>query len=321
MLTLSARKIIFKKILLHKDLNNNVDIPTVLLKLAQNQTVINKISTHSYATAISELEEIGEICYYDNLGNYRKELEYNLESLITSNQLTNKDELIKNHCRWIFGTIADINLFLNDFNIKNLDFPIVKFLNGDILERYKNNRGIILFSVYQNHIGFLLTELLKNDSISIISRGNYDINNYSSFLGCFQKKIDIIPATIESGKNIFYKLKNNKILGVYNDFLYPDSRGTKSLLFGKYVAVSETLLRLACLTKSVLIPVSIVKKENKGVKEIEVKFNEPIDTGECEAKDCFENTKYKLSLYTELLIRYSPEQWRLWNTLKVRWNQ
>jgi lauroyl/myristoyl acyltransferase len=318
MQTNSITDIILKKSWQFKDVNDNIDFPTVICKLSQDEDIIRHINQNSFNSVLSELENIGDYVFQNNVGNYKNEIQYYIDQITKSNQIVDGN-LVRNHCKWLFTTLMDMVAFQKEESSRKLlENYNIKIQNYNIIESFINKRGIIFVSVYQNHIGFALTDLLTKIKISIIRKKTTEHNN-SPLLGCFSEKINIIDADVDGGRKIFYELKNKNIVALYNDFLYPDSRAAKGLLFGNIVNVSETLLKIICLTNAVVIPFVIIKSTNQYTNEINVKFFDPIEPDTNKNANCFENILYKLSLGTELLIRYCPEQWRLWNSLRVRW--
>lgn len=301
-------------------INDYTDFPSALSKLAFDEEFCTSFASIPVIERHFLLEKLGNDVYVNDIGRYRSELLKSLEYIEKTRQLNDVDLIVCNHCKWLFTTLNDIIGFktadsTNDL-IKECEINIK---NLEVLESQRKNTGVVLMGVYKNHIGYILPKLLENNEVYVIRKPNSEISK-SPLIGHFYSKINMIDADQNGGKKLFYALKNKKIVGLYSDFLYPESRAQKGFLFGRSVNFSETLVRLIKTTKSVVIPFSIIKKIMNGKIVIDIEFHDIINDNKSD-NSSIESLFVKMNLSTELLIRNQPEQWRLWNTLQFRWSQ
>jgi len=295
---------------------NSIDIPTVLCNLVKDKEVSACLADNPAFNSYKELMEVGELIYSDNIGLYRNELVSNMKYLEEVNLFPDPDLVIKNHCKWLLTTLLDMVQFRHEANVlPYIAQHTIKVINGEVIDNYYGKKGIVLLGVYQNHIGFVLEELLKKYPISIIRKPLSDHMD-SPLLGNFFNRVNPIDANATGGKKLFYHLKNKGIVGLYNDFIYPDSRPARGFLFGKNVNISETLLKIIEMTDAVIIPFSVVKNLSVNPVEVEIRYFDAVQ----KEQDGSSNLLFIVSLITEFLIRYQPEQWRLWNSLIHRWH-
>ncbi|WP_429262732.1 hypothetical protein [Mucilaginibacter sp. 3215] len=295
-----------------------MDFPTTLSKLAFDQKFCDFFGGIPIMERHIKLENLGEYVYQNDVGGYRSELLKSLRYIEQTGQLDNVDKLINDHCKWLFTTLNDVIAFKNPESAYDLlNQYEINYKNFELLVQQKDKNGIILMGVYKNHIGFLIPKLIEHNEIYIIRKPNTELSK-SPLIGCFYNKVNLIDADQNGGKKLFYALKNKKIVGLYSDFLYPESRAQKGFLFGKPVNFSETLVRLIKATKSTIIPFSITKHSKNNKIVITIEFHDIIKDIQSETSS-IENLFIKMNISTELLVRNKPEQWRLWNTLQLRW--
>jgi lauroyl/myristoyl acyltransferase len=118
------------------------------------------------------------------------------------------------------------------------------------------------------------------------------------------------------------RLKSNGAVALYNDFRFPESPGIPSLLFGRPVFSSKSLVNFILRTRACILPFTVVRAlpfadENLRIEILpELPFD---DLGETERDSVM--AAMRLGVATECLIRRDPAQWRLWTSLEYRWNE
>jgi lauroyl/myristoyl acyltransferase len=131
--------------------------------------------------------------------------------------------------------------------------------------------------------------------------------------------LESVPADASGGMRLFQILRSGGVVGLYSDFLYPDARAVRGFLFGGWVPISRTLLLLIRKAGAVVVPVSITRELPVEGDRVTVRFHAPLSSTLVPGEATEAALAIQLSLVTECLIRLHPAQWRLWNTLKLRW--
>ncbi len=268
------------------------------------------------------LAETGRAVYARDLGNYRAELHYNTEELVTTGQLPTLPELLADHTACLFTTLSDtIDLAQRESGEEHLADSEIDIEGIEYLQQHLGTRGVVLLSVFQSHIGYLKPALPTLGRVALIRKpdGEEGADALPPALLAWKDAIELVPADVRGGIRLLQILRKRGVVGLYNDFLYPDARATKGWLFGRTVPISSTLLQLIRKTRAVVVPLAIARTLPLDGNQVTVRFFPPVEASVDPSISNQAALALQISIATECLIRSFPVQWRLWNTLRLRW--
>ena len=269
------------------------------------------------------LAAAGRTVYRQDVGNYAAELRYNTRSLIASGQMPGLPAQLEEHAACLFAAASDALDFETRASAEaHLRETRVAVGGLERLRPFLRQRGIVLLSVFQSHFGYavpLLEGPLGPVALVRKPQDGEDPGVAARALLDWCEAVEVVPADARGGMRLLQVLRHGGIVGLYNDFLYPDARAARGFLFGDWVPVSRTLLMLIRKTGAVVVPVSIARALPAEGDEVEVRFHSPLPSTLVPGEATEAALALELSLATECLIRRHPAQWRLWNTLRLRW--
>ncbi len=300
----------------------NIDWLTVLEDCLEDAETVSLLSQVPSTERRQLLAEVGREVYRRDLGNFAAELKYNTDFVIESGQLPDFREQLEDHSACLFASLSDSFDFLTRASGEgHLAATRIDVQGLSHLEPFLQRRGILLVSVFQSHIGYAAPVLETLGKVAVIRKpqGNEGSDYFPKRLLEWRDALEVIPADAGGGMRLFQILRNGGVVGLYNDFLYPDARAVRGLLFGRHVPVSRTLLLMIRKTGAAVIPTAIARRLPVEGNEVEVCFFPPLPASLSPEEATEAALAIQLSLATECLIRRFPVQWRLWNTLQLRW--
>lgn len=300
----------------------NIDWLSVLGRCSESEETRDLLRQIPSAERRALLAETGRTVYREDLGNYRAELIYNTEPVVASGQLPAFAGQREDHAACLFAALSDfVDLADRASAEAHLAETRIDVAGQDHLAPFVGKRGIILLGVYQSHFGYAL-ELLKTlGRIALIRKPleGEGTEHIPAPLLEWQDSVELIPADAAGGIRLFQWLRRGGAVGLYNDFLYGDARPAKGMLFGRRVPISRTLLRLIQSTNSVVFPFAVARSFPLEGSDVQVRVFAPLSATVDPALANENALAIQISIATEALIRRHPVQWRLWNTLRVRW--
>lgn len=264
---------------------------------------------------------LGLSVYQKNLGNYRLELLHNVksvEALVDDSRL-----LWERHAMSFFAFLGD----MLDFSSPAAEREHMARTQVDVhgfaaFRAHAGKSGVVLLNVFQSHIGFARRAVRGYGKIALIRKTQDGVagSDVSALFGAMAEDVVEVPATPLGAVRLLKHLRNLGLVGVYNDFLYPDALGEEGYLFGRPVLVSAALPRIVKKARAVVIPMAVARTFPVEANHVEVHFFPPLESS-LSPQASSEALLIEMSLATECLIRRFPAQWRLWNTLQGRWRR
>jgi len=300
--------------------SGNIDWITVLDHCFMDPETRGLLAAIPSAERRALLAEAGRAVWRRDLGNFAAEIAYNTHFLETSGQLPAEPERWEGHAACLFASLGDMLDFVDRPTAEaHLAETEVQVFGRENLDAVPEGRGVILLSVFQSFIGYALPVLESLEHVALIRKpeAGEGPDFIPSQLLDWQDIVELVPADTGGGIRLFQLLRRGGAVGLYNDFLYGDARAARGLLFGRPVPISRTLLRLIRSTRAVVVPIAVARTFPLEGNRVEVHLFKPLSmslTGGSEAA-----LAIQISIATEWLIRRFPAQWRLWNTLRLRW--
>ncbi|HEY7216565.1 MAG TPA: hypothetical protein VIC28_18235 [Thermoanaerobaculia bacterium] len=302
----------------------NIDWLTVLEDCLDDAETVSLLRQIPSAERRALLAETGREVYRRDLGNFAAELSYNTDFVIASGQLPDFGEQREDHAACLFAGLSDAVDFLTRASgEEHLAATRVDVQGLSHLQPFPQRRGVLLLSVFQSHIGYMAPLLETLGKVALIRKpqGSEGRDYFPQRLLEWRAALEVVPADAAGGMRLFQILRNRGVVGLYNDFLYPDARAVRGLLFGRHVPISRTLLLMIRKTGAVVIPTAIARRLPVEGNEVQVCFFPPLPASLAPEEATETALAIQLSLATECLIRRFPAQWRLWNTLRLRWER
>lgn len=304
-----------------KSERGNIDWLAVLALAAQDPQTVEFLREIPSAERRKMLAETGSAVFRQDLGNIASELAYNTEPVVQTGQIPGLRDMLVEHVAMLFASLSDELDMANRADAEAHLAATEIFVHGrEKLAPFLGQRGIVLLSVYQSHFGYALPVLGDLGKIALIRKplGTEGPDYMPPKLLEWRDSVELVPADASGGIRLFQLLRKGGSVGLYNDFLYGDARAAKSLLFGGTVPISRTLLRLVRSTSAVVIPMAVARRLPPEGSKVDVHLFSPLAASL--EKPCNEAALgIQIAVVTELLIRRFPVQWRLWNTLRLRW--
>jgi hypothetical protein len=297
----------------------NIDWLTVLDSCVQDPETVDLLRQIPASERRALLAEAGRTVYRQDLGNFAAELAYNTDFVVASGQLPGFAEQREDHAACLFAWLSDAIDFSSRASAEaHLAEAEVELAGREHLEPFLGQRGILLLSVFQSHIGYALPLLTSLRHVAIIRKPEAGEGpGLPAQLLDWQDCVEVVPADASGGIRLFQILRKAGVVGLYNDFLYEDARSTPGLLFGRKVPISRTLLRLIQSTRAVVLPITVARSFPLESSRVQVRVFSPLSASLEGGNE--PALAIQISIATEALIRRFPRQWRLWNTLQTRW--
>jgi lauroyl/myristoyl acyltransferase len=300
----------------------NIDWLSVLGRCADSEETRELLRMIPSSERRALLAETGRTVYREDLGNFRAELIHNTEPVIASGQLPGLAAQREDHAACLFAALSDVVDLADRAGAEaHLAKTRIEFAGQEHLVPFAGQRGIILLGVYQSHFGYALKLLEILGRIALIRKPleGEGAEHIPAPLLEWQDSLELIPADASGGIRLFQWLRRGGAVGLYNDFLYGDARPARGMLFGQKVPISRTLLRLIQSTKAVVFPFAVARSFPLEGSEVKVRVFAPLSASVDPDLASEAALAIQISIATEALIRRHPVQWRLWNTLRVRW--
>lgn len=301
----------------------NIDWLTVLDGCLEDPETVSLLGRIPSAERRGLLAETGRAVYRRDLGNFAAELSYNTDSLIQSGQLPDFGEQREDHSACLFASLSDGLDFLSRAGAEeHLAQTRIDVQGLSHLEPFLRKRGILLVSVFQSHFGYMAPLLETLGKVALVRKpqGEEGPDYFPKQMLEWRDTLEVIPATAAGGMRLFQTLRNGGVVGLYNDFLYPDARAVRGFLFGQHVPVSRALLLMIQKSGAVVVPMAVARCLPVEEDRVQVCFFPPLPASLSPEGATEADLAFQLSLATECLIRRFPVQWRLWNTLRMRWD-
>ena len=258
---------------------------------------------------------IGSAAYYI-LAKYRK---ITIENLSLAFGHEKAPDEIRRIAKGVFRNLGKSGAELVNFpkiNKKNInDFVTLK--NREVLDSaFRKGKGIIIITAHIGNWELMAAGLRLNDYPGVTVGRKIYFDKYDQYLNYLRKTHDVnVIYRDESPRRILKVLKENRIVGIVADQDVDSVEGVFVNFFGQPAYTPAGPAALARATGASLIPVFIIRKEDKH----ELVVENPIELTETEDKqaDLIMNTQ-KWSDVVESYIRKYPDQWvwmhRRWKT-------
>lgn len=302
----------------------NVDWLTVLDDCLDDSEAVSLLCQIPSPERRGLLAAAGREVFRRDLGNFAAELSYNTDFVIRSGQLPDFGKQREDHAACLFAALSDACDFLTRASgEEHLAATRVEVQGLSHLQPFLRRRGVLLLNVFQSHIGYVSPLLEALGKVALIRKpqGSEGRDYFPRRMLEWRDALEVVPADAGGGMRLFQILRNRGVVGLYNDFLYPDARAVRGLLFGRYVPISRTLLLMIRKTAAVVIPMAIARSLPVEGNDVQVCFFPPLSASLSPDDATEAALGIQLSLATECLIRRFPVQWRLWNTLRLRWER
>ena len=189
------------------------------------------------------------------------------------------------------------------------------------MEPFLQRRGILLVSVFQSHIGYAAPVLETLGKVAVIRKpqGNEGSDYFPKRLLEWRDALEVIPADAGGGMRLFQILRNGGTSGCTT---------TSSIPMPAPFAACFSAGTCPCVANP---PADDPQDRGRGDPDRD--RPPPSRRGQRGGGMLFSSAArfplarggdraalaIQLSLATECLIRRFPVQWRLWNTLQLRW--
>lgn len=270
-----------------------------------------------------QFAQMGRETFEHNLAGYASRLRANTSSLDYAWSPPKRNEMLRQHTEALFVELADRIAFCDPTEtaaaLADVQFDGYEHVQA-ALDR---GRGIIFVSVHQSHPSFgfkhpLITPLRV---LGVSHDMEFGQSGTALLLQGVADTIELLPASPRAVRSILSALSANHCLAVYNDFVYPETAGIDSPLFGREVLISSSALAIALKTRATVLPVTIARQWPWDSGGVNVTIYAPLSLDDLDRSDpaAMREGALRLGVLTECLIRRYPAQWRLWDTLQTRW--
>src|SRR6185295_13037744 len=209
----------------------NIDWLTVLDECLEDAETVSFLRRIPSRERRALLAEAGRTVYRQDLGNYAAELRYNTDDLIESGQMPDLAVQLEEHAACLFASLSDSLDFQTGASAAaHLAETQVEVAGLGHLQSHLHRRGVLLLSVFQSHFGYA-TPLLKTVGKAAFVRKPQDGEEPGSQrLLDWCETLEVVPADARGGMRLFQILRGGGVVGLYNDFLYPDARAARGFL-------------------------------------------------------------------------------------------
>jgi lauroyl/myristoyl acyltransferase len=282
------------------------------------------VASLSPARQISALLALGSEAYESDWGNLRTNLLFNTRSVGQYVEPFTSSNWLEQNAQFLFVSLLD-PLVLNDDSRRLAAFERSELIGAERLPAaLERGRGVLLVSCHQTHAGFCLRHpQFCDQTFTAVSHDISDANRaahpaYTAYGG----RVEFAPTTAAGARRMLVRLKSNGAVALYNDFRFPESPGIPSLLFGRPVFSSKSLVNFILRTRACVLPFTVVRVPPFADEKLRIEILPELpfdDLGETERDSVV--AAMRLGVATECLIRRDPAQWRLWTSLEYRWNE
>ncbi len=271
------------------------------------------------------LAEFGGEAFDRDWGRYASELRFNTRDLECLWPGESRQVLLRQHTELLFAAVADQVGFCNrDETRLILDDVVVSGIDH-LKNAQAAGRGTIVVSVRQSHPGFAFKHPCTAGltCYAIFHEDGDTLANFPALLQGISDRVQLLNASPGSVRKILAALRGNQCVTLYNDFVFPESLGLPTGLFGRVVLISRSAVAIALRARATVVPATIARQYPPGSGRVSVEFYEPLPLdgldGRC-PQDVLQ-AGLRFGIATECLIRRHPSQWILWNTLEHRWRE
>jgi lauroyl/myristoyl acyltransferase len=178
-------------------------------------------------------------------------------------------------------------------------------------------------SVHQSHpaFGFFHPAWSQMPISAVANLGDRKATHSSMLLDGLLKRVELLPTTAAALRPMLARLASGGCVAIYADYLYPDTPGTVSALFGGPVMISSAAVSVALRTGAAVIPVSVARVWPPDSGGVQVQIGTALPLWDLDPRDpaSREAAALRFGIAMECLIRRHPSVWRLWATLGHRW--
>lgn len=268
------------------------------------------------------LAELGRETFQRDWGRYASELRGNTENLDFLWSRDEREELLCQHTELLFAGVADRVAFGDPAEsrqaLDEVDFSGLE----NIESAHACGNGIMMLSVHQSHPAFGLNHsaLEKMEFCIVFHETADDSSGLSAMLQGISHRVDLLRATPSSVRRMLRMLGRGGCVAIYNDFVFPESQGVATGLFGQRVWISRSAVAIALRTRAAVVPVTIARQYPPDTGRVRVEMFEPLPLEDLDrgSDGDVKRAAFRLGIATECLIRRHPAQWTLWNTLLHR---
>lgn len=269
------------------------------------------------------LAELGQELYERNLAGYADRIRAAAEHLNFIWPEEARRTMLRRHCEALLAELSDRVSFCNPAETSLL-VEETTFLGAQHIRAAQESAGGIIFlSVHQSHpsFGFKHPTVAPLKVVGISHDTEVGNARAALLLRGVADAIDVLPASRGSVRDVLRTLAAGNCLAIYNDFVYPESRGIASPLFGRPVLISRSALAIALKTKASVLPVAIARQWPLDCGGVRCEIFPPLPLEDLDRGDprSLPTAALRFGVATECLIRLYPAQWRLWDTLGGRW--
>ncbi len=288
---------------------------------AEWQSAVLRLSP---ADQIAALLELGSEAFESDLGNLRSNLLFNLHSIGQYVETSAETNWLEQHAQFLFVSLLD-PLVLNDDSRRRQAFAQTELVGAERLAAAEDRgQGVLLVGCHQSHAAFFLRHPRFFDRIfTAVSHDITDANRGERRnSAAYGDRVEFAPTNATGARRMLARVRSNGAVAVYNDFRFPESPGIPTVLFGRPVLSSKSLVSFLLRTRPCVLPFTAVRVPpfEDEIVRVEILPELPFDDlGESERDSVM--AAMRLGVATECLIRRYPVQWRLWTSLEYRWNE
>jgi len=269
------------------------------------------------------LAQFGRETFDENRAGYAARLRANAAPLAPIWNEDEREEVLRDHTAALLVELSDRISFCDPDETEAL-LADVRFAGFEHIEAgLERGRGIIFLSVHQSHpsFGFKHPWIAPLRVLGVSHDSELGQSGTALLLQGVSDAIELLPAAPRAVRDILRALSANQCLAVYNDFVYPETAGIASPLFGRNVLISRSALAIALKTEATILPVAIARQLPWDDGGVEVQVFAPLRLDDLDRSDpsALRMGALRFGIATECLIRRYPAQWRLWDTLLPRW--
>jgi len=303
--------------------SGNVDISCLVASWCEDAAWITNVRNLSPNERRRRLAELGAKTFECDLGRFATELRWNTRTLNDLWSSKERDQVLEKHVELLFASASDTIDFLVPAEIQWTKQQVEVSGFEHVEESVALGKGIVLLGAYQCHPGFLFYHpLLADLKIAAVQHVENATGETAKAL-TEDRRVLLLPDTRASVRTMLELLKQGQCIMLYNDFVYPAVTPIKSPLFGRMVLISRALLSIAVKTGASVVPFAIARQWPLDRDEVRLDFfpRLPLAGFDYTCEEHLQTAALVFGLATECLIRRYPAQWRLWNSLELRWQQ
>jgi lauroyl/myristoyl acyltransferase len=271
------------------------------------------------------LAELGRETFDRDWGQYAVQLRFNTRDLEFLWPGEQRQTLLRRHTELLFAAVADQVGFCDRDETRQILDDVVVSGTDHLRDSQAAGRGTMIVSVRQSHPGFAFKHscMAGLSCYAIYHEDGETRANFPALLQGISDRVELLNASPGSVRRILAALRQNQCVTFYNDFVFPESLGVPTGLFGKRVLISRSAVAIALRARATVVPATIARQYPPGRGHVSVEFYKPLPLEDLDGR-CPEDVLQaglRFGIATECLIRRYPAQWILWNTLEHRWRQ